>query len=174
MPDTNVRVSAVTLYETQDTLFALSDSYDLCDTDEARAECKAEIERAIIQQLRKVDSFCQFLAHLESQTELAAAEIHRIEARSRQIWRTQKRLEEYAIRTMQTWNLRVLDGDTSQLRLRDNPPAVEIIDEPLIPGEYRHRVETFTIDKRLIKRAIDEGTPVPGAQLRTGVRLVRK
>lgn len=166
--------AAATLYAILDNLVALFDTRDMCVTDEERAECDRELARTIAQQLHKVDDFNRFLAHLESQTQLAAAEIQRIEARSRRIFRTQKRLEEYAIQTMQTWGLKVLDGETSQLRLRQNPPAVEITDDVLVPNEYRRIVESITIDKRSIKRAIEEGLEVPGAHLRSGISLVRK
>jgi len=164
----------VTLYEITDTLQALCDSLDLCETDEQRAACEVEIEQAVRAQVQKVDSFCRFLAHLESQTELATAEINRLWARRHALNRTRERLEQYAIHTLQSMNLKTINGATSRLSLRQNPPAVEITDEGLLPGRYKTIVQEVKIDKKGIKQAIQSGSEVPGANLRSGTSLSRR
>jgi len=164
----------LTLYEITGTLQALADSLALCQTDEQRAECEAEIERTVAQQIHKVDSFCRFLAHLDSQAELAANEIDRLEARRRGLLHVQQSLERYAVRVMQSQNLKSIDGDTSRLSLRLNPPAVEILDEGLIPGKFKRIVQSVAIDKRQIKEAIQAGDSVPGADLHRGTALIRR
>ena len=162
------------MYEISDHLVSLLDTYDLCETDEQRAECNAEIERYVDAQIRKVDSFCRFLSHLESQTELAEKEIKRLKAREAVFANLLERLEKYAIFTMQRNNLRKLDGDTAKLMLRVNTRGVDIDNEELVPAKFKTIRQEIQIDKRGIKKAIDAGEEVPGAHLREpSVSLIR-
>ena len=167
-------MSGLTLYEISDHLVSLLDTFDLCETDEQRAECNAEIERYVDAQIRKVDSFCRFLSHLESQTELAEKEIKRLKAREAVFANLLERLEKYAIFTMQRNNLRKLDGDTAKLMLRVNTRGVDIDNEELVPAKFKTIRQEVQIDKRGIKKAIDAGEEVPGAHLREpSVSLIR-
>ena len=168
--------SSLTLYEISDHLVSLIDTYDMCETDEQRAECRAEIERTIDAQVRKVDSFCRFLSHIESQMELADKEVKRIKAREDVFARLLERLKQYAIFTMQQSNVRVLEGDTSKLMLRTNTPGVDIDDAAAVPPKFKTLIPaTWNIDKRNIKKAIDAGEEVPGVHLREpSVSLLRK
>src|SRR4029077_15101407 len=156
-------MSGLTLYEISDHLVSLMDTYDLCETDEQRAECNAEIERYVRAQIDKVDNFCRFLSHLESQIDLAEREIKRLKARETAFANLEERLKQYAIYTLQRMNLRKMDGDTSKLALRTNQPGVEIDNAELIPPEYKTIRQEIQIDKRGIKKAIDAGIEVPGA-----------
>ena len=62
-----------------------------------------------------------------------------------------------------------------RLSIQDNPPAVEVFDSLQIPADYMREVPaTFTVDKVLIKKAIQDGFDVPGAKLTHGKRLVCK
>lgn len=165
----------LTLYEVSEHLIALLDTYDMCETDEQRMECNAEIQRTVEAQLHKVDNFSRFLSHVESQADLAAKEIERLKTRRAVFVNLQERLEQYAIRGMQALGLRKLDGDTSRLTLRNNTPAVDIDDEELVPAKFKTIRQTVNIDKRGIKSAIDGGEVVPGAHLREpSISLIRK
>ena len=167
--------SSLTLYEISDHLVSLLDTFDVCDTDEQRAACNAEIERYMDLQLHKVDNFNRYMTHLDSQMDLADKEIRRIKAREDVFARLKERSEKYAIFVMQRANLRVLDGDTSKLILRTNTPGVEIDDGQAVPAEFKTIVQEIKYDKRAIKRAIDDGESVPGAHLKEPtVTLLRK
>jgi len=169
--------TALSLYAITDEYQALLNSLAMCGTPEQTAECEAEIERAGFVLARKVDNFSRYLAHLQSQIELAANEIDRLETRRNKLISAQDRLEQYAVKVMQQMHLKKLDGETSQLSLRQNASAVEITDLSQIPGEFK-TVEpkvVVTPDRRAIKKAIQSGRDVPGADLRFGtVSLVRK
>jgi hypothetical protein len=153
----------------------LVDSLDVCPGEEERAHCEADIERASDRLLRKVDDFARFWAHVESQVDLADREIKRLQARRRGFAGLLERLKNYAVHVMQFHGLKRLHGDTTHLTLRHNPPAVEILDEAQVPAEYKTIQTTVACDKLAIKRAIDTGITVPGAELRPGtVSLLRR
>lgn len=59
------------------------------------------------------------------------------------------------------------------LRLKRNPPSVELYDELLIPDTFRRTVvkESTTIDKKAIAELLKAGVPVDGAKLVQKTRL---
>ena len=98
---------------------------------------------------------------------------------------------------------RRLEGKTTTFSLRACPPSVEVADEAAIPAEYKvlllklpavtweqlldgleieHRSAVLgqvkspevTVDKRLVKAAIDSGVDVPGAGLAIGRHSLRR
>ena len=145
------------------------------EKDEHGMQCEAEIRQTVDLQIRKVDDFCRFLSHLESQTDLAAKEIERLKARKASFENLEERLEQYAIWAMQQLGLRKLDGNTSKLTLRTNTPGVEIDNQEAVPAEFKTIKQEVVIDKRGIKKAIDSGASVPGAHLREpSISLLRK
>lgn len=167
-------MSSLTLYSLSAELVALLDSVDLCENEEQRAECEAEIRRTMEAQIRKVDDFCHFLSHIESQAELATKEIERLKARKASFINLSERLERYAIAIMKSLDLKRLDGNTARMALRANQPAVEIDSEESIPARYKTIRQQIYIDKLAVKRAISSGEEVPGAHLREGsVSLIR-
>ena len=165
---------SMTLYEVSEHLIALLDSEDMCESDEERAQCQAEIYRTLEASVRKVDDFCRYLAHLDSQVALAGDEIERLKDRKATLENTAHRLEQYAIRVMESLDVRRLDGRTSRLWLRIHQPAVVVESTDLVPYEFKAIKTEISVDKRAIKKAIDAGVEVPGAHLGTpSVSLIR-
>ena len=71
-----------------------------------------------------------------------------------------------------------LDGDTSSVSARLNPPKLIVDDEASIPREFFHLPEPApppepVPDKSLIKKAIAAGAVVAGCRLVQGCRLLR-
>ena len=66
--------------------------------------------------------------------------------------------------------IRRFNGGTFNLSTRKST-STEILDESLVPDEFKVRKETFTISKTTIKNAIELGQIVPGAELKTNYSL---
>jgi hypothetical protein len=85
-------------------------------------------------------------------------------------WQKQLEQEEdYVKRTMQSWGRKELTGEGLTIKLRSNPPSVLILDEAQIPDEFKRTVQpppVTTISKVDIKKAIQAGRDVPGADLK--------
>lgn len=128
-------MSALTLYEAADELRTLFDTLDGLE-DPAEIEVfQQEMEPALARALNKVESFAHYLAHLDSQAELCAAEIKRITERKKQFQDRAVKLREYAVRAMQTHGVSKLESPTVSLRLQQNPPAVVIDSADAIPSD---------------------------------------
>lgn len=187
--------TALTLYEIHDELAAWSNTLELAETDQERAEIEARISEWLQAGRDKVDSFNAFLSSLEAQAELAKKEVDRINAIRRRIEGLQERLEGYALRTMEALGVRKLEGNTSSLALRLKPGSVIVENENLVPREFMeaciffpaHYLESvlevlpkdtranLSIRKADIAKAIKAGEDVPGCTLSLGGNsLVRK
>ncbi len=86
-------------------------------------------------------------------------------------------LERYALESMRATGIDKLEcADHPAVSVRVNPPAVHIFDEVVLTGhdDGRFIVEKLERrpDKTAIKKAIDAGEKVPGAELRRSCKLV--
>ena len=62
-------------------------------------------------------------------------------------------------------DLKSIEFTYQKFTVKSNPPSVKIIDEELIPAEYKNEKVTVTVDKQKIKDAIKNGGIVDGAEL---------
>lgn len=84
-------------------------------------------------------------------------------------------LEKRVFDTMIETGITKIECAYFKLTIQDNPPAVEVFDSLQVPMDYMREVQvTYTPDKALIKKAIQDGFDVPGAKLTHGKRLVCK
>lgn len=73
---------------------------------------------------------------------------------------------------MDTLGLKSLEFTNQKVTLKNNPPSVKINDEELIPDKFKKEKVSITIDKTAIKKAIQDGEEVIGAELVVGKSLV--
>ena len=166
-----------TLYDIEYELIYLLDTLDSLPAEDeiARIEIEEAITRAVRTEMRKVDGISHTLVHFESQVELAAAEIRRLQARRKAFERSGERLEVYVSRAMQVAGVKKLEGKTTTLSLRAAPVSVSITDFDAVPAEYKEIRTEIVISKDAVKKALKGGVEVPGAALSEGnVYLVRK
>lgn len=62
-------------------------------------------------------------------------------------------------------NLKVLEFDNQRFTVKTNPPSVKIINEDLIPAEYKVEKVTVSVDKKKIKDCIKNGGIVEWVEL---------
>jgi len=157
---------SMTLYELEESLSLLIESAE--EQEELTPELKAAIEQYAVGAAEKRDRMARFLAHCESQEDLAKREIDRLQARKRRFENARARLEAYLVGFMECRGMKKLDGLTTTLALRSCPPSVHVQDEEEVPTEYKRVTSETVIDKTAIKVALKAGQDVPGARLVTG------
>jgi hypothetical protein len=148
-------------------------------TDQRKLELSEDLISALAGTRQKVDNVNSVLSMFgggkkKGLEASAAKEIERLKARAARYANQRQRLTDYVLATMEASHLPKLDGETSTLALRRNPPSVCIDDMSQIPGEYlRYPVPALTVDKTAIARDLKAHHDVPGARLVQSVRLVR-
>jgi len=73
---------------------------------------------------------------------------------------------------MDALGLKSIEFINQKVTLKSNPPSVKINDEELIPDKFKKERVSITIDKTAIKKAIQDGEEVIGAELVVGKSLV--
>jgi hypothetical protein len=128
----------------------------------------------------KVDRTASVLAAFEAAEAAAIAERSRLDLRCRRFHLMTERLENYVLAVLTASNLDKIDGHTSTLARRKNPPKVVIDDESVIPWDFMRLPEVppepeAVPDKKLIAAALKvDPASVPGARLQPdNFRLVR-
>lgn len=184
----------LTLYKLEDELLAWANSFEMAESDEQRMEIAERVSAYLQQAREKRDRFVEFLRHIDSQIKLAGEEESRIAQRRIALQNMRASLEEYAIRTMEALDLRKLEGNTSTLSLARRPVSVILTDESKVPLCFKRATitlpaeqamdvfEQFDVDpadvkyatsRTEIKKAIESGQDVPGADLRMGLNSLR-
>jgi hypothetical protein len=140
------RGTACSLYEIEDTLAALGDSVNTCESIENRSALLAQIGEALCTARDKRDRVVAFLRYCADQEKFADEEIARLESRKRHIARVREELETYVIQVIQQCatpdrnGIRRLEGNVSAMRLQKNPDTVLITNIEAVPLAYKQAV----------------------------------
>jgi len=84
----------------------------------------------------------------------------------------EEHIKQVILDSMMDNDLKSIEFTYQKFTVKSNPPSVKIIDEELIPKEYKSEKVTVTVDKRKIKDAIQNGWIVDGAELECSHSLV--
>jgi hypothetical protein len=180
-PPTNIVEMPVrkTLREHLSDVDAIADTIEALDaedlTDEARDELSRMLIAAIAGTKKKIDNATSCLAMWDGLEAAANAEITRLNKRASTFARQRDRLESYLIAVLEASKLTKLEGNTSAIALRLNPPAVIVEDAAKVPHEFLRYPDPPppSPDKPAIKKALASGRVVIGCRLERGKKLVR-
>lgn len=129
---------SVSLYELEETLVAFVEAMEMVPPEDEPAFLEA-FSQALMAAQDKRDKVAQFLAHLESQAEMAKAEIKRLQERKADFEAARDRLEAYVVKVIESLGtdakgkLQKLEGKYSTLSLRACPVSVEVSDDTAVP-----------------------------------------
>jgi len=97
----------------------------------------------------------------------------RIAARRKTIENKTNRIRKYIKDAMEDARIFKIETPEMKLSIAKNPPKVEVVDEDLIPEEFKTEKITIVLDKKALKSALNNGG-VDGAVLVHGTRLAIK
>lgn len=121
----------------------------------------------------KVDRFNYYIDSAKNLAELQKklAEEHQQAARALSNLAT--RLEQYAKQKMVESQFKELVGNRTMMSLRKCPKSLVVYDESQIPAEFCTERFVIDIDKKALKKALEEGQEIIGARLEGGAALTR-
>lgn len=83
-----------------------------------------------------------------------------------------KALTKYLKETMERLEMTVVVGDQFDMKIKKNPPSLNIIDIAVIPPEFWYMPEVDPeVDKAELKAALLDGKEIPGAEILRPTRL---
>lgn len=139
---------------------------DLLELDAEAPENKAFIETKFNELEVKVDNYIQFDQFIDSQVEMINKEIEHLNSERKKYDRLALMLRHKAGQAMMLMETKQLKSDTGhKISIRESK-SVEIIDASKIPDELMRIIpETKEPDKKAIKKVIESGNDVTGAQI---------
>ena len=122
--------------------------------------------------MSKDNRICHFIRSIEGAIVTHKAEEARISDRRKAMENKVEQLKKLIQLSMERLELDSMETDTFKLKLQDNPPALDVLDETLTPPQYLVVIPATTQpDKAKIKEDLKNGKPVPGYALKRGRSL---
>ena len=110
----------------------------------------------------------------ESDIESIKAEIKRLQDLKKNKENRIENLKKYTKECLEDANIKKVSTSLGNMTVRKNPPAVDVLDESLIPNEYKKEVVEIKLDKKAILADLKEGVVVEGAVLKNSTSLMIK
>ena len=154
-------------------LYELTDNYlkvlELIENGEEGLEDTLESINDTIE--LKADGYARIIRNLEANAVALKTEIDRLTNRRRSIENSIDRLKENLKNAMIATGKEKIKTDLFNVTVANNPVAVNVIDEKLIPEKY-FKVEIIRkLDKLSLRDAIKSGEEIQGAELMQGKGL---
>ena len=152
---------SITLYEMTTDLVNLMD-------EEMNENTKEEIIEAIKLQMEvKAENIIAVIRNYETRIEAIKAEEKRLAEYRKSEEKSLERLKEYTTYCMEQLGNKKLDTSLGRISLRKKPASLNIVNEELIPSEYKELVQTVKIDKAQIKKDLKDKV-IEGVELVEG------
>lgn len=158
-------------------LYELTESYNnvwgLLNDDEADLEtietALVTLEDAIEE---KAGNVAKFIKSMDAEIDVIKAEEKRLADRRKAVENKRDRVKKYIADQLQLMGIDKVKLPTVTIALQNNPPALQIQDESLIPASYLTVIpEQLMPDKAKIKDDLKSGVDIPGVVLTQGKSL---
>lgn len=113
-----------------------------------------------------------YIKNLEAEEDVLRQKIDEFDKRAEALEKRTMRLKGFIKDMMDKLHiLKIVKDPLHKLRLKNNPPAVRIVDMGKVPEtEFRTKTMTY-LDKEAIREKLLNGNPVPGCELVQATRL---
>lgn len=159
------------------TLYDLADSYrnlwEMIDDEETDLTVIDEALKTIEDAIEvKASNIAIFIKNLDSEVKAIKAEEERLKARRQAVENKSSRIKDWLFYNMSTMGVDKIKTATHTIAIQNNPPAVQITNEDIIPVRFLTLVpEHYEVNKKAISEALKSGEKVPGAALTRGKSL---
>jgi len=164
-------MTALTLFEIAQEYRQIADVLMDTNCDEQTLADTLEGERWPLE--LKAQNYGFVIGNLEAGAAAITEAIKKMAARAEAMERRAEHLRERLKTGMEIAGVSELSCPYFAIKIRKNPPAVDVWDERQIPQKFMVQPPppAKKVDKKAIKAAIDAGEEVPGAQIVQGTRL---
>lgn len=159
------------LYELSTEMLKWVATYNEAETDDQLLLVEQQLNDLQIAFDQKAIGVAKYVLGLESDVESVNAEIKRLQATKSRIERSSEWMRGYLKKNMDATNTTEIDGKVLKLKIKKNPPRVEIEDEEKIPSDYKTSKVIVCVNKDAIKQAQKAGVGVAGTRMVQETRL---
>ena len=144
---------------------------EVCGGEVNDADIKA-LEKLQTQLVSKADSCHWVLKRLDTEAKFFKEESKRLAEYGKTFSNAKEALKERIEEALHQVEGGEIEGETVTFKLKQNPPALKIVDENALPKEFRKEVTETVVDKIGIKDALKKGIEIAGAVLTQGKSLL--
>lgn len=149
---------------------ALADKLNDLDLDDQTIADTLEAEGGDL--VEKGKNVAAVFRNLESDAAQIKEAEQQLAARRKAYEKRAESLKQYLKTNMEVAGITKIECPWFVISLAQNPEAVTVDDESLIPRDYFKEIPaTYQLDKNLVRQAIKDGFEVPGAHLSRGTSL---
>lgn len=112
-----------------------------------------------------------YILNMEAQCDSLENTIKQLmERHERKSYKASK-LKHYLMMQLEKCNLHQIEDDRFDIKIKKNPPKVEIYNDEIVPSNFITETVCIGINKKAINEALRNGIEVPGAKLTNSKRL---
>ena len=160
------------------TLYDITNRYnnvaELLDNPDVPMEVVEEALSSISDEFNvKADNIARFIKDLNATAASIKEEEIRLANRRRSFENRANGLKDYLEANMRAMNIKKVKTNFFSFNIQSNPASVEILDETLIPKEFKSVEPVTKIDKKALLKAVKETGEIAGVSLKTseGLRI---
>ena len=116
-------------------------------TEQESQELKTELQNALMQ---KSNNIIGYYFNQKSLTDAIDNEIKRLQEMKKRIDNNLDRYKDYVKTNMEVLGIEKIETPVGKLSIAKSPVSVDILDENLIPDEYKETVTTVKVNKKAI------------------------
>lgn len=133
------------------------------------------IKQAVMEEIEnKSGNIIKIIKSIESDVKSIDEEIKRLNALKKAKNNTINSIKEYTKQHLININAKKIQTPFGNITVRNNAPSLNIIDENLIPNEFKELKVEYTINKNDIKDLLKDGKKIAGCELKFGKSLIIK
>ena len=146
------------LYELTSDLEILNDMDEIEDTKEIVSLIEAEI-------INKGTGIVKLDRIFDANIKAIKNEIDRLQAKKRVVENNRKRLREYTVSCLENLGHKKIETPVGNMTIRKTAPILRIVDESKLPEKYLEVVQTYKINKDMVKEDLKSGINIDGAYM---------
>jgi hypothetical protein len=168
----DIATRASNLYDLSADYLSVLDMLEQTDDDPSLLELDKTLDAIAGKITQKADNIVALVRQIEGMAELRAAEAKRMKTLADADSKRADRLRDYLLRHLVEIGVEHVETARFRIAVRQNPPAVQVVDADAVPEEFVRTVTTTSVDKRAILATLkDTGEVVPGVEIVRGTRL---
>lgn len=154
-----------TLYNLSEEYLQLINFIELSGDEEIPKVIDEKLEQVEDDIDAKVENIAKIIQEKQGELEAIKYEADRLNRLKKRKENEIERLTEWAYSNLKRVGKKSIKSDIFDIKIKKNPPKVNILDSTLIPEEYIKTKTSTSIDKITLRRDLKEGLIVDGAEL---------
>ena len=114
----------------------------------------------------KAENMAKLIKSIEGNINVLKDEEKRLQAKRKALENKVVNIKEYLENQLKAMGLKKVQGNLFTVSIQKNPQSVNILNEDLIPEQFKEVVTTTKIDRRELLAALKEGQEIEGVEIK--------